>query len=61
MTVDEDFPQAQRPAVKQQCMFAKFGDGRWYAILPAMETALRKAGAEVRPILVNDDIEANEN
>jgi len=51
--VDNEFLQTLRPAVKQQCMFAKFGDGRWYAILPSMETALRNAGAEVCLIPIN--------
>jgi hypothetical protein len=45
--VSEKSKQISESGVKQQCLFAKFGDGRWYAILPNMETGLCKAGAEV--------------
>lgn len=45
--MSEKSKQTSEPSVKQQCLFAKFGDGRWYAILPGMELGLRKAGAEV--------------
>jgi len=39
--------KANAAEVKQRTLFARFGDGRWYAILPEMEAGLRKAGAEV--------------
>lgn len=29
-------------------MFAKFGEGHWYAILPGMESSFRKLGAVVQ-------------
>jgi len=32
---------------KQYRMFAKVGDGRWWAIAPSMEDSFRKAGAVV--------------
>lgn len=33
---------------KPKALYAKVGDGAWYAIPPAMADAYRKAGAEVR-------------
>ncbi|MCY0914043.1 hypothetical protein [Massilia antarctica] len=33
---------------KQDAMWAKIDDGRWYAIPPSMAESFRKAGAEVR-------------
>lgn len=39
---------------KQRSFFARFGKGRWYAILPNMEVGLRRAGAEVYVTLVSD-------
>ncbi|MCU6501971.1 hypothetical protein LPN04_29685 [Rugamonas sp. A1-17] len=35
------------PGEKQQAMWARIGDGRWYAIPPEMADSFRKAGAEV--------------
>jgi hypothetical protein len=32
---------------KNGCMFARFDDGHWYAILPDMADAFRKKGAVV--------------
>lgn len=49
--------QTNEVGVKQQCLFAKFGDGRWYAIPPGMEAGLRKAGAEVCAMPVSDAVE----
>jgi hypothetical protein len=31
-------------------MFARFGDGHWYAILPGMADGLRKSGAVVQTL-----------
>lgn len=33
---------------KQDPMWAKIGDGRWYAIPSSMAESFRKAGADVR-------------
>ena len=38
---------ADQSAQKKQGMFAKVGDGCWYAIPPGMAESFRKAGAEV--------------
>lgn len=37
------------PASRQKngCMFARFDDGHWYAILPGMADVFRKKGAVV--------------
>lgn len=45
--VSEEPLHADQQIVERQCMFARFKDGRWYAIPLDMEDALRKAGAEV--------------
>lgn len=37
---------------KQPRVFAKFGAGRWYAILPEMEESFLKAGADVSTLAV---------
>lgn len=47
-TVSEIKPFAGEPVEKQQAMWAKIGDGSWYAIPPVMAESFRKAGAEVR-------------
>lgn len=41
-----------KAADKQLRMFAKFGAGRWYAILPGMEESFRKAGADISTLAV---------
>jgi hypothetical protein len=38
---------------KTKKMFAKFGDGPWYAILPTMEEPVLKAGAHVSTLAVD--------
>jgi hypothetical protein len=44
-------------ADEQKRIFAKFGDGPWYAILPGMEDPLRKAGAEISIMAVSRNLE----
>ncbi|MFC0167596.1 hypothetical protein ACFFKC_05835 [Pseudoduganella danionis] len=55
--MNKELMQTNESDGKQQLMFAKFGDGRWYAILPGMEVGLRKAGAEVCLIPENVAVE----
>ena len=38
----------RNPGNKPKALYAKVGDGHWYAIPPAMADSFRKAGAEVR-------------
>lgn len=38
---------ATEPAVKQQGLYAKVGDGSWYPIPPNMKASFLAAGAEV--------------
>lgn len=45
--VNENSTPVRGPSNPQQRMYAKSGEGRWYAILPGMEVQLRKAGADV--------------
>jgi hypothetical protein len=51
-TVSERAISGRKAADKQLRMFAKFGNGRWYAILPEMEESFRKAGADVSSLAV---------
>lgn len=46
---------------KTKTMFAKFGDGHWYAILPSMEEAFLKAGAHVSTLTVDTVCKEPEN
>jgi len=50
--VSEEAISDRKAADKQLRMFAKFGNGRWYAILPEMEASFRKAGADVSTLAV---------
>lgn len=38
----------RKPGDKPKTLYAKVGDGQWYAIPPEMAESFRKAGAEVR-------------
>lgn len=51
-TVSEQAISGRKATGKKLRMFAKFGNGRWYAILPEMEDSFRKAGADVSSLAV---------
>lgn len=52
--VSEKLVETNESEDKQRSFFARFGEGRWYAILPNMEVGLRRAGAEVYVTPVSD-------
>lgn len=47
MIASVNLPQSDREVGKKERMFAKLGEGHWYAIPQSMEESFRKAGAVV--------------
>lgn len=47
MTVNKKSILSNNPVEKQERMFVKVDDGRWYAIPASMEESFRKVGAQI--------------
>lgn len=55
--MNEQSQQLSEPNHKPGRLFARFGDGHWYAILPDMADTFRKLGAAVSTLPESGDME----